>query len=117
MNPNWKELDQQVTVSGQIHPADVAHIAAAGYRAIVCNRPDGEAPDQTDYNEIAEACAQNGVVAKYIPLADRAPTPYAVTSFADVMRQTRGRVFAYCNTGARCELIWRAVKESQMAGA
>ena len=117
MNPYWKELDQQVTVSGQIRPEDVAHIAAAGYRVIVCNRPDGEAPDQTDFNEIALACRQNGVEPKYIPLADRAPTSYAVTSFADVMRQTQGRVFAYCNTGTRCELIWRGVKESQMATA
>jgi sulfide:quinone oxidoreductase len=42
MRRDWKELDQQVTVSGQIRPEDVGHIAAAGFRVVMGNRPDGE---------------------------------------------------------------------------
>lgn len=108
MNPNWKELSQQVTVSGQIRPEDVSHIAAAGFRTIVCNRPDGEEPGQTDFNEIAEACAHNGVAVKYIPLGDRSPTDYAVSGFSEAMKATEGKVFAYCRSGARCETLWNA---------
>ena len=29
-HPDWKDLDQQVTVAPQIRPEDVADIAAAG---------------------------------------------------------------------------------------
>ncbi|GKY89062.1 TIGR01244 family sulfur transferase [Sinisalibacter aestuarii] len=117
MNPDWKELDQQVTVSGQIRPEDVPHIAAAGYRVIVCNRPDGEEAGQPDWDEIATACRHNGVTPKYVPLADRSPTDYAVNSFGAVMRETEGKVFAYCRSGARCQAIWNAVKSRQAAGA
>lgn len=117
MNPNWKELDQQVTVSPQIRAEDVPHIAAAGFRAIICNRPDGEEAGQPNWNEIAEACRHNGVAAKYLPLSDRSPTDYAVGSFGAVMRETEGKVFAFCRTGARCELIWTDVKRRQAAGA
>lgn len=117
MNRDWKELDPQVTAGPQIRPEDVAHIAAAGFRAIVCNRPDGEEPGQPDWNEIAEACAHNGVVAKYVPLNDRAATDYATRAFAQVMRETEGKVFAYCRSGARCEVIWQSVKRAQSAGA
>lgn len=117
MNRDWKELDQQLTVSGQIRAQDVAHIAAAGFKAIICNRPDGEEAGQTDWTEIAEACRHNGVVARYIPLGDRSPTDDAILSFGEVMRGTHGKVFAYCRTGARCEAIWRGVKQRQMAAA
>ena len=107
----WKELDQQVTVAPQIRPEDVAHIAAAGYRVVMCNRPDGEEAGQPDWDDIVEACEHNGLVAKYVPQADRSPTDYAVNNFAKVMRETEGRVLAFCRTGTRCELIWREVKK------
>ena len=69
-----KQLDQQVAISGQIRPEDVPHLAAAGYRTIVCNRPDGEEPGQPDWEDIATACRHNGIAARYVPMADRSPT-------------------------------------------
>ena len=40
-------LDDRFASAGQITPDDLAAIAAAGYRSIICNRPDGEGgPDQ-----------------------------------------------------------------------
>ena len=116
-NPNWKELDQQVTVAPQIRPEDVPHIAAAGYRVVMCNRPDGEEAGQADWAEIAEACRHNGITPKYVPQSDRTPTDYAVQSFGQIMRETQGKVFAYCRTGTRCEILWNAVKQRQHAGA
>lgn len=111
-----KELDQQVTVSGQIRPEDVPHIAAAGFRLVICNRPDGEEPGQTDWAEVAEACKHNGLEVRYVPLADRTPTDYAVTGFAKAMTETQGKVFAYCRSGARCEVLWNAAKARIHAG-
>lgn len=113
MNPNWKELDQQVTVAPQIRPEDVAHIAAAGFRTIVCNRPDGEEAGQPDWDEIAQACRHNGIEPRYVPLADRSPTDYAVNGFEKALRETNGKVFAFCRTGTRCEILWNAVKGRQ----
>ncbi|RME16701.1 MAG: TIGR01244 family phosphatase [Alphaproteobacteria bacterium] len=115
MNPNWKELDQQVTASPQIRPEDVPHIAAAGFRAIVCNRPDGEQPDQPDWATIAAACRHNGLRAEYLPMTDRTPTEAAISRLHEVMATTRGKVLLYCNSGARSERLWQAVKARRMA--
>ena len=112
-----KELDQQVTVASQIRPDDVPQIAATGFKVVMCNRPDGEEAGQPDWDEIVEACEHNGIEARYVPQADRSPTDYAINGFAKAMRETQGKVFAFCRTGTRCELIWNAVKARQAAGA
>ncbi len=110
-HPDWKDLDSQVTVAPQIHPDDVAAIAAEGYRVMICNRPDGEDPGQPDWETIAEACRRHGVTAHYVPQADRDPTGYAVARFAAILGDTRdGKVFAYCRSGTRCEILWTAAR-------
>jgi sulfide:quinone oxidoreductase len=107
---DWKELDPQVTVAPQIRPEDVPHIAAAGFKVIMCNRPDGEEAGQPDWDDIVEACAHNGIEARYVPQADRNPTDYAVNGFSRAMSEANGKVFAFCRTGTRCEILWNAAK-------
>ena len=41
-----KKITDAISVSPQIAPADIQAIKAAGFRAIICNRPDGEGADQ-----------------------------------------------------------------------
>ena len=43
MPPSLLPLDDRVAVAGQLRPDDMTEIAAAGYVAVVNNRPDGEA--------------------------------------------------------------------------
>ena len=47
---------------GQITAADVPALADRGFRSIICNRPDGEGPDQPTFEEI-EAAAQDAGLA------------------------------------------------------
>ncbi|MFD1797789.1 hypothetical protein FQV27_18715, partial [Paracoccus aurantiacus] len=47
-----KKISPKATVSPQIAAMDMAAIKAAGYRAIICNRPDGEGADQPSFEEI-----------------------------------------------------------------
>ena len=56
-----KPIAPSFAASPQIRPEDVAQAAAAGYKTIVCNRPDGEADDQPRAAEIAEACRAAGI--------------------------------------------------------
>ena len=37
-----KQLTPTLSVTAQLTPADIAQAAAMGFRAILCNRPDGE---------------------------------------------------------------------------
>ena len=47
----------------QIAPADIAALAAAGFRSIICNRPDGEGADQPVFAEIEAAARAAGLEA------------------------------------------------------
>jgi len=53
-------IDDRLAVSPQIAPADVAGIAAAGFRAILCNRPDAEGADQPTSEEVAAPARHDG---------------------------------------------------------
>lgn len=110
---DWKDLDDRVTVAWQIGPGDVPNIAAAGYKCVMCNRPDGEEDGQPDWDEIAEACRAHGIEPRYVPQADRNPTEFAINGFTKAMEETQGRVFAFCRTGTRCEILYNAVKARQ----
>jgi len=44
-----RTISPEVTVGSQITVEDVEAIAAKGYRAIFCNRPDGESADQPGF--------------------------------------------------------------------
>jgi len=113
---DWKALDNQVTVAPQIRPADVADIAAAGYLVVMCNRPDGEDPGQPDWETIAADCRAHGLAAHYVPQAGRDTTTYAVARFAGVLAGAQGKVFAYCRSGTRCEILWTAAKAQLARG-
>lgn len=105
-----KQLDDQVWVAPQISIEDVKQLADAGFKCVMCNRPDGEDHGQPDWDDIAEACVANGIEARYVPLAGRDLTDYALNGFADAMRETDGKLFAYCRSGTRCEILWNAAK-------
>jgi sulfide:quinone oxidoreductase len=40
----------------------------AGFRSIICNRPDGEGNDQPTFSEIEEAARAAGLEAYYMPV-------------------------------------------------
>ena len=44
-----RKITERVSVAPQLSLSDVAALAAAGYRTIICNRPDGGAPDQPSF--------------------------------------------------------------------
>lgn len=101
-----KILNQELAVSAQITAADMAAIAAAGYRSVVCNRPDGEAGDQPGFSEIAQAARELGIEAAYLPVESGKVTDAQAQAFGALMTKLPGPVFAYCRTGTRSATLW-----------
>ena len=58
-----KKLTAELSVAAQISAADVAGLAAQGFKSIICNRPDGEGPDQPLFAEIERAASSLGLSA------------------------------------------------------
>ena len=101
-----KRIDDRLGVSPQITAADVAALAADGFRAIVCNRPDGEGADQPSFEEIATAAKAAGLEARYIPVTSGMVRDEDAAAFGDALATLPGPVLAYCRTGTRSATLW-----------
>jgi sulfide:quinone oxidoreductase len=109
-NMTPQKITETFTVSPQILAADIAGIAASGFKSVICNRPDGESPDQTPYAVIEAAVRKAGLDWRYIPVVSGAMTRGDVDAMAEALKELPAPVFAYCRSGARCGVLFRAVQ-------
>jgi len=107
-----RPIDENFSVSEQIAPEDVAALAAAGFRSIVCNRPDGEEWGQPDFAEVAAAAEAAGLEAVHLPVISGAIGPDDVTRFAALLQRLPCPVLGYCRSGARCTTLWNAAQSA-----
>lgn len=109
MTPELLAVDDRVAVAGQLTPADMKTIAAAGFTAVVNNRPDGEAmfgqPKTADIKAAAEAA---GLKFLDLPFSGARATPEQARALADLLAEGNDRVVAYCKSGMRSTLLWGA---------
>lgn len=106
----FKQVDDKVHVGSQIGPDDVSQIGAMGFKGIICNRPDGEADDQPDYDDIAEIAENLGITMNYIPYLNGILTPKLLQKLTDAIDAVDGPVLMYCRSGARSTVLWNAVR-------
>ena len=105
----FRRVDERFSVAGQIRPEDLPAIAEAGFRTLVCTRPDGEDPGQPDFETIAAEAARLGLTAHHIPVSGT-PGPDQGAAFRAVMAADAGPVLGWCRSGARGETLRRTVK-------
>lgn len=101
-------LSPGFAVSEQITPEDLAAIAAAGFKSIICNRPDGEGPGQPHFQAVAEAAERAGLQARHLPVVPGQISPDQVQAMAQLLRELPQPVLAYCRSGARSTSLWQA---------
>jgi len=101
-------LSETCSVADQIAPADVAEIVAAGYTAVVCNRPDGEEFGQPTARDVGAACEAAGLAFHMIPIDRSGIRPDMVDDFREIIANSGGPVLAYCRSGQRCSILWQA---------
>ena len=101
-----KKLTAEFSVAPQISVADVADLAAQGFKSIICNRPDSEGPDQPLFAEIERAAASAGLSARYIPVVSGKVSDEDAAKFAAAMSVLPKPVLAYCRSGTRSTTLW-----------
>lgn len=100
------QLTDQLSVAAQITAEDIAAIAAQGFRSIINNRPDDEAPGQPANAELEAAARQAGLGWRYLPVVSGKVNDDEVRSFAEALQQLPGPVLAFCRSGTRCSVLW-----------
>ena len=109
----YRQITDEYAVSGQINPDDIAAIKAAGFRSIICNRPDDEQPGQPSAAEIAVAAAAAEMIFRYIPFNSGQMTPEDVLKMTEALDEIPGPVFAFCRSGARSTNIFMAAEQEK----
>lgn len=96
-----RKVDDSFAVVPQMQPDELTALAAEGFTAVICNRPDGEEPGQPALDDMRRAAQDAGLAFHHIPVAGGLFPPAAVAAFAAIRRGTPGKVLGYCRTGAR----------------
>ena len=99
MSP-FRTITPNFSASPQISVADVAQAVRDGFTAVICNRPDNEDMGQVGAQEIAKACADNGLSFIHIPISGGIPEE-AVPLMREALAASSGPVLAYCRSGTR----------------
>ena len=107
----YRQITQDYAVSGQIEPEDAGAIKAAGFRSVICNRPDDEQPGQTPHDAVQAAVEDAGLAFRYIPVVSGQITGDNVEDQARALEDMEGPVFAYCRSGARCTNLYALVQD------
>lgn len=110
-----RRVTDAFSVAPQITEDDVEEIAAAGYKTIVVNRPDGESGvDQPRMGAIRAKAESLGLSFAALPFSG-APTPEIVERMSNILNEAPQPVLAYCRTGTRCITAWALTQAGQGA--
>ena len=104
---NMTQLSPTLSVRPQVLPGEVAELAAAGFKGIINNRPDGEGPDQPSSAELEAAAKRHGLAYWHIPVVPGQATEEQARAFAAALREAEGPVVAFCRTGNRSTGLWK----------
>jgi uncharacterized protein (TIGR01244 family) len=102
---DFRHVTDDFSTSPQIAVADVAEAARRGFKTLINNRPDGEAPDQPPSQAFAEAAEAAGLAYFHIPVRG-GPGPAEVEQMRAAVQASEGPVLAFCRSGTRSIITW-----------
>mgnify|MGYP001081056780 CR=1 FL=1 len=102
-----------LAASRQIMPTDLKAIRDAGFRSVICNRPDGESADQPAFEEIAAAARELGLEARYLPVEPNHIGDAEVDAFGALVDALPKPILAYCRSGNRAGMLWNRLADQR----
>lgn len=101
-----RPLTDSYAVSPQIAAEEAVEIATAGFKTVICNRPDGEVPPEFQASAIRAAVEAAGMTFVLNPVVGGAITQDNVADQAAAIDGQSGPVLAYCASGNRSSIVW-----------
>jgi uncharacterized protein (TIGR01244 family) len=111
-----RNVTESFAVAPQITVDDLNEIAAAGFRTVIANRPDGEGGlDQPRMGQIRARSEALGLTFIALPFSG-APTPEVVERTGNILSEAETPILAYCRSGTRSITAWALVHAGQGMG-
>ena len=101
-----KKLSDELSVSAQIVPKDIAALKEAGFRSIICNRADGEAADQPSARELEMAASASALEFVHLPVVPGKMSDDDAVKFGGLLKRLPKPILAYFRTGTRSVSLW-----------
>jgi sulfide:quinone oxidoreductase len=102
-------LTPEFAVAGELSEADFAGLAAAGFKSILGNRPDGEAPHQLSSARVKELAEAAGLQFQFLPLRmTDVLEPVTADATRAALNAMPAPILAYCKSGTRSAIAWAA---------
>lgn len=107
-------LTPNLTALPQPSVDDIGELANRGYRSIIGNRPEAEAPDQPQWTDLKAAATARGMEAVHIPVVASQISEADVRAFAEALGRLPKPIAAFCRTGTRSTLLWALANEASL---
>lgn len=101
-----RPVNDQFAVAPQLLPAHMAALAAAGYRSVINNRPDGEEYGQPSNAEMRAAAEAAGLTYHEQPVISGGVTLNDAERFGTLLNELPSPLLAFCRSGTRCIQLW-----------
>jgi len=108
-------LSDDYSVSPQIEVCDVPSIMQAGFKSVICNRPDQENPEPRQIEAIKAAVESAGMEFAENVFDPSSFGPDKIERQAELLAQLPSPVFAYCASGKRCSIVWAFAQAGRIA--
>ena len=101
-----RQLTPGLSVADQLTMDDLEAVKEANFKAVICNRPDGEGEPHADADSMAQRADALGLEFRYLPVNGANITDTDVAQHAALLSEVSGPVLTYCRSGARCAKLW-----------
>ncbi len=102
--------------ASQIADHDLGHLAKAGYRTIICLRPDSK-EDSAQQHRLKAQAELMGMRFVYFPVEKGRISPDQVAKFGELIEADHGRVLAYCRGGTVSSELYRSWTQGKTAAS
>ena len=109
------KLTPNISVAHQLTEQDLEQAAAAGFKTIINNRPDCEAPDQPASEELAVAAKRLGLAYHHIPAVSGQISEAQVEAFRTALGGAAKPALAFCRTGTRSTTLWALAASDRLS--
>jgi len=109
-----RQITPDFAVGPQIEPADLTELAAAGFVAVINNRPDAEVPPDLQSAAMQAAAEAAGLSYTANQVINDGLSMSMVQNQGAAVAQAPGPVFAWCRSGTRSAMVWALAHAGKM---
>jgi uncharacterized protein (TIGR01244 family) len=107
---SFRQIAPDFSITGQISPEQIQAVADAGFKSIVCARPDNEEGGQPSFDSVAEAAAAAGIAIVHIPVSGPLGEGQIIR-FHDAWEKLPKPMLGYCRSGARAGSLYATLSK------